>query len=185
MDTEMKVGEAMETQVITATRDTPVMEVAIKMAEHNIGSVVIVDGKKPVGIVTERDICYGVVAKNKLPKKVVAEAIMSSRLRTVNPHVTIKEAARIMAKNNIRRLPVIENKILVGIVTNKDILAIAPETIEILEEISRMRLDMQHPVSGHVETGTCEICGDYMVPIFNVDGKYLCESCRDDALGGE
>jgi signal-transduction protein with cAMP-binding, CBS, and nucleotidyltransferase domain len=154
------------------------------MAQKKRGSVVIVEDNRPIGIVTERDIVFGVVAKDKKPSDVAVRDIMSSPLKYVSPDMTLKQASRIMAKNNIRRLPVIENGKLVGIITNKDILAISPEMLEILEELSRINAS-QPESRENLDKGTCEACGDYMVALYEVDGSYVCESCREDMLGGE
>jgi CBS domain-containing protein len=184
METEIKVGEAMEPNVVTIDKNTPVNKVAKIMAQKKIGSIVVMENDKPTGIVTERDIVFGVVAKDKKPSEVLVRDIMSSPLKFVDPNMTLKQASRIMAKNNIRRLPVIENGKLVGIITNKDILAISPEMLEILEELSRINAS-QPEAKVSLDKGTCEVCGDYMVTLYEVDGSYVCESCREDMLGGE
>ncbi len=183
MDTEVRVREAMTKKVVTLAPTSTADKAAKLMALRGIGSVVIV-GKKPEGIVTERDICYKVVAKDKKPGKVKLKEIMSKPLKTIGSNATLTEASRIMAKHHLRRLPVLEEKSLVGIVTERDIIAIAPHTIEILQELSR--INTQSERSKEVpEKGTCEICGDFMVNITNVDGAYLCESCKEDLTGGE
>jgi CBS domain-containing protein len=184
METEIKVGEAMEPNVVTVEKDAPVNRVAKIMAQKKIGSVVVMEKDKPAGIVTERDIVFGVVAKDKKPSDVLIRDIMSSPLKSVNPHMTLKQASRLMAKYNIRRLPVIERDRLVGIITNKDILAISPEMLEILEELSRINASKPE-AKERLDKGTCETCGDYMVTLYEVDGSYVCESCREDMLGGE
>lgn len=179
MDTEILVREAMTKTVKTVSGDIPVSEAAKTMEKNNIGSVVIVKGKSPVGIVTERDITYRVVALDKKPSTVKVSKIMSKSVRTIGPNTTITEASKIMAKHNIRRLPVTEGKKLVGIITNKDIVIIAPGQIEILRELSRMR----QRASGRevLEKGICENCGEHGVMLYEVNGTFVCDSCRDDA----
>lgn len=186
METELRVRDAMTRKVETVSKDALVGEAAQKMAEKNIGCVVVVDKGKPVGILTERDILVNVVAKNKLANEVHVGEIMSSPLLTVTPNTSIIEAGKLMAKHNIRRLPVIEKEKLVGIITNKDILAVSPSTIEILKELCEINAKVETPPTIEVpEYGTCEICGDYMVRLYEVDGKFVCEKCREDLLGGE
>ncbi len=179
MDTEILVREAMTKTVKTVSGDIPVSEAAKTMEKNNIGSVVIVKGKSPVGIVTERDITYRVVALDKKPSTVKVSKIMSKSVRTIGPNTTITEASKIMAKYNIRRLPVIEDKNLIGIITNKDIVVIAPGQIEILREMSRMRARVS--TGELLEEGTCENCGDHGVMMYEVNGTFVCDSCRDDA----
>ena len=183
MDTEVRVKEALSSHVITIGKEATVDKAAKIMSEKNFGCVLVVEKGNPIGIITERDICYGVVAKNRMPNKVKVAEVMSTPLRTIDPDKRLTEASRIMVKNNIRRLPVIKGKKLVGIITNKDILAIAPETIEILREIQKMN---EHSILSSREVpemGTCEACGDYGVTLYEVDGTYMCEHCREDKLG--
>ena len=112
---------------------------------------------------------------------------MSSPIRYVSPETNIIEASKIMAKYNIRRLPVIKEGKLVGIITNKDIIAISPSTMEILKELCEINArDVQQSSPQEVpEVGTCEICGDYMVRLYEVEGKFVCEKCKEDMLGEE
>jgi CBS domain-containing protein len=180
---EILIREAMTKDVKTISEDVPVSEAAKLMKKNNIGSVVVVKGDSPVGIVTERDITYRVVAIDKKPSKMKVSKIMSKPVETIGPETTIIGASKIMAKQNLRRLPVIEKDKLVGIVTNKDIVLVAPGQIEILRELSRMR---NRTSSGEVlEKGTCENCGDHGVMLFEVNSSFVCDSCRDDIIGVE
>jgi CBS domain-containing protein len=183
MDTEIRVREAMTQDVVTVVPETTVDKAAKIMEEKNIGSVVVIEDRKPIGIVTERDISYRVVAKDKKPSKVKVREIMSTPIRTIRQNTSLTDASKIMAKYNLRRLPVVEGKSLVGIITNKDIVAIAPEQIEILKELSRMKEETL--VKEVPEEGTCENCGDYGVKVFEVNGIFVCESCKEDMFGGE
>lgn len=185
MNTEVLVRDAMTQKIVTVDASATSDKAAKLMAKNGIGCVVVVKNGKPLGIVTERDISYRVVAKNKLPNGIAVKDIMSKPLKTITPDKTLTEAGRLMVKNNIRRLPVVENKTLVGIITDRDILAIAPHTIEILKELSS-GLEEREPSTKEVpEKGTCEVCGDYAVTVYEVDGTYMCESCKEDRLGGE
>ena len=93
------------------------------MKERKVGSIIIVDqNTDPVGIITERDIVRRAVSYNKDPKTTKATEIMSKPLITVRKVTYLYEAAKKMAKNQIRRLPVVQNKTLVGIVTVTDIM---------------------------------------------------------------
>lgn len=180
---EMKVREAMQSKVVTVPLKSRVSDAAAMMEKNDIGCIIIADKGKPVGIVTERDMCFRVVAKNKKPDKILVEEIMSKSIRTVTPETTLKQASRMMVKHKIRRLPVTDGKSLVGIITNTDLLAVSPATIEILEELSRMKTGGRH-IGKSPEKGTCEMCGYHMVHLYEVDGNYICEACRDDMLGG-
>ena len=181
MDTEVNVREAMTLKVETVAPEVSVLDAAKQMVKKKIGCIVVVEDGKPVGIVTEWDFCKSVVAKDKKPSQVKVKEIMTISIRTVSPEMNLTEASKVMAKYNIRRLPVIEKGSLVGIITNKDIMAISPEQIAILKELSTMKeavgIGKEAP-----ERGTCEVCGEYGVKVFEVDGVYVCESCREDRM---
>ncbi|MGA2627310.1 MAG: CBS domain-containing protein [Candidatus Bathyarchaeia archaeon] len=92
-----------------------------KMVKRNIGSIVVVEGEKPVGIVTERDISR-YVAKRTNALKTQVRNVMSSPLITIARSATNQEAMAAMLKHGIRRLPVVEKGKLVGIVSQRDLL---------------------------------------------------------------
>ncbi|MFQ6135658.1 MAG: cyclic nucleotide-binding/CBS domain-containing protein [Candidatus Hydrothermarchaeales archaeon] len=185
MDVEVRVKEVMTQKVITVTPNETVDNATKLMAEKDIGCVIVVENGRPTGIVTERNICYGVAASNRLASEVEVKEIMSSPLHTIEQDKTLIEAAKIMAKKNFRRLPVVEGEKLIGIITNKDITAISPRTIEILREINDIYERGGPSTMEMPEKGICELCGDFTVALYDVDGKFLCEDCRDDSLGGE
>jgi len=114
------VKEIMKPVVSIGPTQT-VLEAANLMKESNRGSLLIVDGKITVGIVTERDLVIRVIAKN-LPHTTPVSEVMSSQLITINANVTLKKAARIMGEHKVRRLPVIENGGVAGILVASDVL---------------------------------------------------------------
>nr|WP_295973686.1 CBS domain-containing protein [uncultured Bacillus sp.] len=94
-------------------------EAAVKMKELNIGAIPIADKEKLVGMITDRDIVVRGIAEKK-PGSVKVEEIMSERLITISPDASASEGARLMAENQIRRLPVVEGERLIGIVSLGD-----------------------------------------------------------------
>lgn len=118
------VKNVMAKPVITVDAGSPIYEVAKIMSEKGIGSVVVAEKGKHIGIVTERDIIQRVVAKGLDASKVSAKDIMSKALITVNGNTPIINAIRIMEKNKVRRLLVVERGRLVGIVTQRDLLRV-------------------------------------------------------------
>ncbi|MCW3980915.1 MAG: CBS domain-containing protein [Candidatus Bathyarchaeota archaeon] len=116
------IRNIMSKPVITIREDTAARRAAEIMSEKTIGSVVVTHENKPVGIVTERDILERVVAKGLDASKTQLVDIMSKPLVTVKGNLPIVEAIRIMQKKKIRRLLVLENKKLCGIVTQRDLL---------------------------------------------------------------
>ncbi len=118
------VKNVMARPVVTVETGSPIYDAAKIMSEKGIGSVVVAEKGKYVGIVTERDIIQRVVAKGLDASKVRAKDIMSKALITVNGNTPIIKAIRIMEKNKVRRLLVVEKKRLVGIVTQRDLLRV-------------------------------------------------------------
>jgi CBS domain-containing protein len=101
------------------------------MNENHIGALVIVSGSgEVVGILTERDILVDVVATGKSAENVKVEDAMTSEIITVNPNKTLEEAADIMTENKIKKLPVIEDGSLVGMITATDLVAYEKDLIE-------------------------------------------------------
>jgi len=120
----MLVKEIMK-DVITVSPEVTLKEAAKKMAKHNIGSLVVTsDGTsrgKLLGIITERNILECFSESKSYGIKV--KEIMSTNIKTIEATADIAEAAALMAKHKIRRLPVVENKKLVGIITATDLIA--------------------------------------------------------------
>jgi CBS domain-containing protein len=108
--------------VIKIDKDRSVHEAAKIMSEKSIGCIVTMEEGKPVGIATERDILQRVVSKSLDASKVKMKDIMSKPLITIDENMPIIDAIRVMQKKNVRRLLVVENDELVGIVTQRDLL---------------------------------------------------------------
>jgi len=113
------VKDIMTKEVITIDTNKSVFEAAELMSSKGLGCVIVVIQAFPVGIITERDIVRRIVAKRSSPDVKVTE-IMTKTLITVDPDTSLKEAARVMSTNKIRRLPVLKNNKLVGIVVASD-----------------------------------------------------------------
>jgi CBS domain-containing protein len=114
-----KIRDIMTGEVECCTLLDNMYEVAVKMKELNVGAIPIVDQDKLVGMITDRDIAVrGVAEKN--PGSTKVEDIMSDKLITISPDSTSQEAAKLMAEHQIRRLPVVEEGKLIGIVSLGD-----------------------------------------------------------------
>jgi len=106
----------------TAPPTASVRMIAEQMKAQQKGAVVIVDGKNsPLGIITERDVVRRVVAEGGDPSKVTALDVMSHPIISVDPEVSIYDAALVMTKYRIRRLPAVRDNVLHGIVTATDL----------------------------------------------------------------
>jgi CBS domain-containing protein len=128
------VKDIMTRDVKTIHPKTSIKKAAEVMERYRIGSLVVIDKGRPVGIVTEGDISRAVARGIELAKHPVKE-IMSGSLITINPEARVEEAARIMAERKVKKLPVVENDKLVGIVTQTDIVATTFDLVTALKEM--------------------------------------------------
>jgi len=125
----MKVKDIMSRPIIVEDEETLVTKIAEDMEELGIGSVVVTKEGAPAGIITERDIALKVLLKNKRASEVKAKEIMTSPLTTIEPEASVDEACKLAARKRIKRLPVVENDVLVGIVSIRDLLTRKPEYV--------------------------------------------------------
>ena len=184
MNRDVLIKEAMKTNIAKVTPNTTVLEAAQLMKKRNIGNVIVVENKQPIGILTESDILKKVVAESKIAKDVKVKEVMSTPIIVIEPYVSIEEAMKTMGKCNVRRLPVIENDELIGIITQKDISRISPILHEISREWYNITVRDETHYKKQVFSGKCEDCGTLSANLKNVDGRLLCEDCIDQ-LGYE
>lgn len=112
----MKVNELMTKPVVTLSSSDSVERAATLMKEHNVGSIPVCDGGTIKGIVTDRDITLKSVASGKDTKRQPVNEVMTTNIITGSPNMNLDEASRIMSDNQIRRLPIVDNNNLVGII---------------------------------------------------------------------
>ena len=136
----MKVREIMTKDVAYVNPMANITEAAQIMQKHNIGSVPVCDKSGVVGIITDRDIVIRNVAHGENPQNTIVKDVMTSNVTTVTPDMDIKQVSEIMSQSQIRRLPVVENNMIVGIVALGDIATdkrFDIEASEALTDISR------------------------------------------------
>lgn len=114
------VREVMSTDCVTATLKDNIYELAVLMKQHDIGFVPIVDGRKLIGVVTDRDLVVRGYAEKHSGSTAVSE-VMTKHIETIPSSTTVDEAAALMARNQIRRLPVVDNGELIGVVSIGDL----------------------------------------------------------------
>ncbi|MHB1455167.1 MAG: CBS domain-containing protein [Saccharofermentanales bacterium] len=135
----MKIKDIMSTTIAIINPENTVIQAAQLMKNHDVGSIPVCLGEQVVGIITDRDIALKVVANGSNPATLRVGEIMSPDPILGNPEMDVAEAGELMGKNQIRRLPIVDNDRLVGIVSLGDI-AIEPMLQEkaggILTEVS-------------------------------------------------
>ncbi|WP_040215141.1 CBS domain-containing protein [Clostridium polynesiense] len=129
----MKVRDVMTGDVATLKPEDTVEKAAELMKQHNIGSLPVCDGDKVIGIITDRDITLRSVAEGKSSNSLEVKAVMTSNPVVLEANADINEAAKLMSENQIRRLPIVDNNSIVGMVSLGDI-AVEPKLEDNAEE---------------------------------------------------
>ncbi len=164
----------------------PVLKIDLNKSAKNAGeilrrtrtdSLIVTKNNKPIGIVTDTDLIKKVVAKNSVPAKIKVKNIMSQPLVTITKDNNILEATRKMKRSNIKRLAVMDNGKLVGIISLSDIARNSPEVIDLLE-FKLQTKEMPTMIREKETSGICENCGNYSAKLENVNDQWICEDCR-------
>ena len=140
MGQQHQIRDLMTENPRTTTPDAGVIEAARIMRDDDVGLVPVVDGDRLVGTVTDRDIAIRVVAEGRDPSSTTVGEIASKDLVTIDPDQDLDEALRLMARHQVRRLPVVEEDgRLVGIVAQADVARHGDDsqTGQVVEQISQ------------------------------------------------
>jgi len=143
----MLVKEIMTKEVKTVEPGITVREAAQRMVEENIKFLIVIKNEKLVGILTEWDFVKKVVGEGETPSKIKVKDIMTTDVIVIDPETEIGEAASIMAKHNIKKLPIVAENVLIGVVTAMDILAAEPKLMKKISELVLMTKKAK-PVAG-------------------------------------
>ncbi len=135
----MLVRDLMSSPVRTIRVGDSVRDAVRKMNKFRIGCLVVMQGDRPVGILTERDIMRKVIESCVDPSLIKVSDVMSTPIMTIGPETSLEEAARIMSRKHIKKLPVVEGSKLVGIVTSTDLMMAAPKLVSALTELFTKR----------------------------------------------
>lgn len=177
------VADVMTRDPIIVTPDTDLLECAKKMVRKRVGSLLLVEKDHLVGIISEKDILWALIKKTKDDlSKIKAISISPKKIATIKPSATIKEALSKMKKTKFDKLPVIQDGILEGFITARDIFNFQPELYPELEEFAQIREEAQKlkrlKKPKDYKEGVCEECGNYDF-LYRVHGNLICENCRD------
>jgi len=117
----LRAAEAMRTNMVTVEEGVSVAEASLDMYTKGEGCAIVLRQGKPFGILTERDVTWKVAAKGLDPKNVRVAEVMSTPLITIDPNADLTEAAKVMRKHKIRRLAVVKEETLHGVLTATDV----------------------------------------------------------------
>ena len=181
MTTRVLVRDIMNSPVVSASPDDNIRDIAKKMKEEKIGSIVVMNKDKPVGIVTDWDIVSNGLIKDVKPSQIKAGEVMKD-IHTIESEESITEAARQLRKHSIKRLGVVYKKRLVGIISSSDVIAVTPDLVDVVSEkaaIIRGELGITRP-AGNV-SGYCDECGEWSDLLQHDEGTFICEVCRGES----
>ncbi len=182
--TKVLVREVMNSPVLAGSPDETTNQLAMKMTERKAGSVVITKDGKPMGIVTQTDMVQKVLATNKKPSDIRATDVASFPLLTIEAEKDVTEAARQMRKLKVKRLGVVHNEELIGIISITDLVAIVPDLIDIVSEKARMLRGEVLRGKGPL-TGYCDECSQWSDYLLDFDDKFICERCRGESISDD
>lgn len=168
------VGEVMNDKPVCVDKSINVSTLAEIMSKKNVEAVIVVEDEEPIGIITEKDLLTKVLAKKLNPEEVKAEDIMSTPVITITEQDDILTAMKKMLSHNIRRLIVVNEHKVIGLISVSDILRITPSFIEIMQEKLTVNLTKEETIAGY-----CDGCGQWSDFLVLVDDQYLCENCRE------
>jgi len=168
----------MTRKPITVSADISAQKAAQLMAEKHVGALLVRRKHAVVGIMTERDLLKRLIALGKHPKRTKVAAVMNAKLHTIEPEMDIFDALARMRDLNIRHLPVVSNRRMVGLLTIKDILKIQPQLFDILVERIELREEGSKPIFAIGENeGICQTCGEYSNKLHQHQGALVCAEC--------
>jgi CBS domain-containing protein len=177
------VSDIMTRDPVTISPNTNLMECARKMVQKKTGSLLILENKKLVGFISQRDILWALTKKsNQDLAKIKAIEISPKKIAVIKPSSTISEAIEKMKRLKFEKLPVVQESKLVGVLTTRDILNFNPEIYPEMDEFEKIRGESEKlekiKKTERTRNGICEECGHEGI-LFRVNGTLVCESCRD------
>ena len=132
------VRDIMAKNVKTVRTDDSVHDAVVKMNKFDVGSVIVTNNNRPVGIITSKNVLVRIVEPRLDAGVVRAKDIMSSPLITIDASAPVEEAAKLMAQRHIKKLAVVEGDKVVGVLSTSDIVRANPTQLSILQELLRV-----------------------------------------------
>lgn len=177
MKTGIHVVEAMSVHPVVIPGTKTILECAKLMMKKRVGSLLIAREAQLEGILTEKDMVH-FLAKGLDPKVLKVKEIMTRKIYTISPEEDLYDALLRMRKYKVRRLPVLQNKKLIGMLTLNDIFKLQPALFDLVLEHKHIRaLDSKEK---YVE-GNCEVCENFG-RLYEVDDQYMCSECKEEHL---
>ncbi len=177
MKTGIRVHDAMSVRPVTVSPSLDAKECAKLMLKKRVGSLIVTDSKKILGIITEKDIVDKIVAQSKDANALKAKDVMTKKVKFIAPNMDMYDAVTVMKKDRLRRLPVVHNGELVGMLTINDVMKIQPFLLDYIKEKFKI-ISIQKKKEKYIE-GECEACGNYS-QLHDANGRLICSVCIDE-----
>ena len=174
----MLVEEVMTKNVVKIDCNKSVIDACNEYSKHKVGSLVVMEKDIIVGIVTERDMIEKVIANKKDPSKTKIKEIMTPNIKTIHALAPLEKASKIMREGHIKKLPVILNNEIVGIITETDLSQTIEAFSEAVDELTRFYADSRENVERMMDKW-----GDILVSLRNY--KQLTESKELESIEEE
>ena len=134
-----QIRDIMEKNVVTIEHDKTALDAARLISEKDVSFLVILDGDTPVGVLSESDFVKRLAADDKKASDVIVSEIMSSNFRWVEPETELEDAIQKMLNNNIRRLVILDNNKLAGVITQTDLTGFLRDKLLVDETIKNIQ----------------------------------------------
>ena len=181
MEVGVKVGDLMTRDFVFVTGETDLLECTKLMVKKRVGSLLIKEDKKLTGLLTRKDILWVMTKKPKSSlKDIKVKDLMKRKIVTIRPGEDIIVAMQRFKRKKIRRLPVVENGKLIGMLTLKDVLKIDPGLFEMIVEEVKIKEETEKMNRSNIDAprkqGICEECGVYEL-LYRDEAQWICEKC--------
>ncbi|WP_290818858.1 cyclic nucleotide-binding/CBS domain-containing protein [Halovivax sp.] len=190
MEPELSVREVLTKEYVGVSESDTVLGAVELMRKERTGSVLVVRGSDPVGIMTEWDV-LGIVADERDPAEVTVESAMSTPVLSIQPDRSLSDAADLMARDNIRNLVVQDANGIVGMLTQRDVIAAAGsfqgataigENEDLTAAAPRQTAEEGQILTNggdeYTRQGVCEACGSLADSLWEANGQLVCTDCR-------
>jgi len=176
MEGQVELNEVMTEGVIAIEKDENIVKASKLLQDEEIRGLVVIDNEDAVGVIVCRDIVYQVVSEGEDPTETTVADVMSTDLIVAEEDEYLDDVAMAMSQNDVSRVPVVRGDMLVGIVTQSDILRAWPGMAEIMSE--DIEMEAEATPRQRSQSGVCDECDNYSENIVEAEGRLLCEECR-------
>ncbi len=176
----IRVEEVMSRNPVIIPGHLTVREGAKLLMNKGVSTLIVEEDGKYIGIITDRDLITKILAVGINPSKTKLEEVMSHPVIMISATDDISVAARVMSRRRIRKLPVIKDERIIGLLSENDIVRIAPDLMALAQEYSEINTTLKN--ENRFEeylAGRCEACGQYSLRLRSYQGMLICPECYE------